>query len=120
MERQIHLNTSILRMMNSMLIRHEDLVEDEGLLRIIPVSVQGWDNLIIKIGKVNIKPSDDLETAVLEFDYDVIKGELKPEDKAAFETSLGDELIQELEQQLVAKEAVYHGGLDEIRDSDTE
>jgi len=102
------------------MIQHPDLVdENDGLVQVIPVSLKGWDNIIIKIGQINFKENPENGTAHLQFNYDVIKGELKPEDKEEYEQALGDAIISHLEEQLKQKELVYYGGLDEDRVRDT-
>lgn len=56
-----------------------------------------YEGIIIKFGKVGIYEVDD--HAELAFDYDLIKGEL-PEDSSGLEETLGDILVDILENRL--------------------
>lgn len=56
-----------------------------------------YEGIIVKFGKVGIHEVDD--HAQLAFDYDLIKGEL-PEDSSGLEETLGDILVDILENRL--------------------
>ena len=56
-----------------------------------------YEGIIIKFGKVGINEVDN--HAQLAFDYDLIKGEL-PQDSSGLEETLGDILVDILENQL--------------------
>jgi len=56
-----------------------------------------YEGMIIKFGKVGIHEVDD--HAEIAFDYDLIKGEL-PEDSSGLEETLGDILVDILENRL--------------------
>ena len=56
-----------------------------------------YEGIVIKFGKVGIHEVDD--HAQIAFDYDLIKGEL-PEDSSGLEETLGDILVDILENRL--------------------
>lgn len=62
--------------------------------------------IVYKFGEVSI--SEDNGEAILHFSYDLVSGELT--NKAAFETFIGDRLIEMLEEQLKERSVVYSGG----------
>ena len=66
-----------------------------------------FKDIIIKFGKVGIHEVDD--HAQLAFDYDLIKGEL-PEDSSGLEETLGDILVDILENNM--DEVEFLGGDD--------
>lgn len=66
---------------------------------------------MFKYGAVKFDEKED--NGLLHFEYDVVEGTLKEDEKDQFEKAIGDLLIEMIKQGIEDRSLVYKGGTDE-------
>jgi len=85
------------------------------------VAIRDYDSefngVVFNFGAVEFPDEDQ---PVLRFDYNIIEGDVKVDRKVYFEQTIGDILVELIEQALQKQELIYRGGTDESRDNNPE
>lgn len=76
-----------------------------------------FNDVVFNFGAVEFPDEDQ---PVLRFDYNIIEGDVKVDRKVYFEQTIGDILVELIEQALQKQELIYRGGTDESRNNNPE
>jgi hypothetical protein len=76
-----------------------------------------FNDVVFNFGAVEFPDEDQ---PILRFDYNIIEGDVKVNRKVAFEQTIGDILVELIEQALTKQELIYRGGTDESRNNNPE
>jgi len=87
----------------------EDIVNEEGFFA-IQINEGPYKGVIFHLGKVQLYEEEG--EAKLQFHYDIVKGEVEPNDPD-MEKYIGDILLEIIDDGLKNNTLVYAGGVDE-------
>jgi hypothetical protein len=76
-----------------------------------------FNDVVFNFGAVEFPDENE---PILRFDYNIIEGDVKANKKKEFEQTIGDILVELIEQALKKQELIYRGGTDESRNNDPE
>ena len=76
-----------------------------------------FNNVVFNFGAVEFPDENE---PILRFDYNIIEGDVKLNKQKDFENTIGDILVELIEQALKNKDLIYKGGTDESRDNNPE
>ena len=76
-----------------------------------------FNNVVFNFGAVEFPDENE---PILRFDYNIIEGDVKVNKQKDFENTIGDILVELIEQALKNKDLIYKGGTDESRDNNPE
>lgn len=92
---------------------------DDSITDAIAFSDGQFKDIIFRLSRVAF--GEDENGPTLDYDYEVLRGEIQDKDKAAFEKEVGDFIISIIEEQMsrietaeTPKDYAFAGGVDEI------
>lgn len=90
---------------------HEMEVND---LQQIGVSfIEGeFKDIIFTLGKIEFNENEDEETVTMSFEYDIVEGELREDQRDRFRDALGDLLVELIQEGAEKNDIVYSGGIE--------
>ena len=76
-----------------------------------------FNDVVFNFGAVEFPDEDQ---PILRFDYNILEGDVKVHKQKEFENTIGDILVELIEQALTKQELIYRGGTDESRNNNPE
>ena len=95
------------------MLEHVQVLEDKEVdgFKVIKFKEGTFKDVEFTYGSIKFNEDENKENCTLNFDYNVISGKVEESDVEFFEKTIGDMLIQMLEEQIAREEVVYHGGV---------